>query len=112
MVVVEIELADAVAAVREELLEAAGQGVGAGVAFEVGPIELEFAVELRQDAKAKFGFKAWVVSGDVQAGVARGRTHRVTVTLTPKQPDGGDLLISGQVDRAAGPGSVGGHIGR
>ncbi|WP_141579360.1 trypco2 family protein [Actinomadura sp. WMMA1423] len=108
----EIELADAVAVVRAELLEAAARGAGEDVAFVVGPIEVEFAVELRTDAKAKFGFKAWVVSGGAEAGVARGRTHRVKVALTPKRADGGDLLIAGGVDRPAGPGPVEGHIGR
>ncbi|GAB3360276.1 trypco2 family protein [Amycolatopsis echigonensis] len=48
----EIELADAVASVRDELLEAASQSAGAGVEFVTGPAELEFAVELRRDAKA------------------------------------------------------------
>lgn len=108
----EIELADAVAAVRDELLEAAGRGVGAEVGFAVGPIVLEFAVELKVDAKAKFGFKAWVVSGDVESGVARGRTHKVSVTLTPKRPDGTDLLIAGDERRPTGPGPVEGHLGR
>ncbi|MEV0610963.1 trypco2 family protein [Polymorphospora rubra] len=108
----EIELADAVAAVREELLEAAGRGTGQEVGFVVGPIELEFTVELRADAKAKTGFKAWVLTADVEAGVARGRTHRVMVTLTPKAADGGDLLISAQPGDSFGPGDVSGHIGR
>jgi hypothetical protein len=53
--VVEIELADAVAAVRDELVEAAARGVGQAVSFTVGPIEMEFAVELRADARAKAG---------------------------------------------------------
>jgi len=108
----EIELADAVAVVREELLEAARRGVGQGIVFEVGPIEMEFAVELRVDATAKTGFKAWVMTADVEAGVARGRTHRVMVTLTPKRPDGGDVLISGEADQAPGPGDISGHVGR
>src|SRR6266508_2765905 len=76
-------------------------------------IEMEFAVELRADAKAKAGFKAWVLaSAEVEAGVSRGRTHRVMVTLTPKRPDGGDLLIAAEPDGPAGPGDVSGHVGR
>jgi hypothetical protein len=110
--VVEIELADAVAAVRDELVAAAARGVGQAIAFAVGPIEMEFAVELRADAHAKAGFKAWVVSGEVAAGVERGRTHRVVFTLTPKQPGGGDLLISGRPEQAYGPGDVSEHVGR
>lgn len=108
----EIELGDAVAAVREELVNAAARGIGQPVEFEVGPIELEFTVELRQDTKAKAGFKAWVVSGDVEGGLSQGRTHRVSITLTPIGPDGHRLLVAG--DSATrppdGPGDVSGTI--
>jgi hypothetical protein len=79
----EIELASAVAALRDELLEAAAVR-GHEIHFLVESIELEFSVELKKDAKAKSGFKAWVVSADAEVGVARGKTHRVKVALTPK----------------------------
>jgi hypothetical protein len=70
---VDIELADAVAVVRDELVEAAWRGRGQPVGFVVGPIEMEFTVELRADVKAKAGFKAWVLaSAEVEAGVSRG----------------------------------------
>ena len=107
----EIELADAVAALRDELVEAAARGAGAAVEFAVGPIELEFAVELKADAKAKFGFKAWVLSGDVEAGVARGHTQRVKFTVTPRKPGGGDLLVSGKAT-AEGTDGLSEHVGR
>jgi hypothetical protein len=110
--VVDIELADAVAAMREELLVAAQRGIGEDVTFTVGPIEMEFTVELRADAKAKAGFKAWVLDAEVETGVVRGRTHRVMLTLTPQVPDGGDLLIAGKPEGATGPGDVSGHVGR
>ncbi len=106
----EIELADAVAAVRDELIEAAARGAGAGVQFVVGPIELEFAVELKRDAKVKAGIKAWLVSADVEGGIAHGRTHKVKVTLTPKTAAGGDVLVAGAAGRAAGPGDVSDRI--
>ncbi|MQS08447.1 trypco2 family protein [Streptomyces alkaliphilus] len=106
----DIELADAVAAIRDELLTATARGAGQDVAFKVGPVELEFTVELRADAKVKSGFKAWVVSADAEAGVTRGRTHRVAVTLTPQRPDGGDLLIAGNANRSGGPGDLSGHV--
>lgn len=110
---VDIELADAVAVVREELVEAAWRGRGQPVGFVVGPIEMEFTVELRADVKAKAGFKAWVLaSAEVEAGVSRGRTHKVKVTVTPKGPDGGDLLIAAEVAESAGPGDRSGHLGR
>ena len=111
----DIELADAVASVREELLTAAARDSDPEIAFAVGPIELEFAVELRADARAKTGFKAWVLSTDIEAGGARARTHRVKVTLTPKRPDGTDLLIAAAPDASFGPGGGSGstgHLGR
>ncbi|GAA0622897.1 hypothetical protein GCM10010174_47390 [Kutzneria viridogrisea] len=107
----EIELADAVAAVRDELLEAAERGAGADIEFVVGTIKLEFDVELKVDAKAKTGFKAWVVTADAEAGVARTSKHRVSIELTPRLPSGGDLAVAGD-RRLDGPGDVSGHIGR
>ncbi|MGW5449078.1 trypco2 family protein [Streptomyces asiaticus] len=106
----DVELVNAVAAIRDELLKAAAHGAGPEVEFKVGPVELEFAVELRADAKVKAGFKAWVVSGDAEGGVARGRTHRVKFLLTPQRPGGGDLWVRGNADRAQGPGDVSGRI--
>ncbi|MFC9327374.1 trypco2 family protein [Kitasatospora sp. NPDC057015] len=105
----DIGLADAVAAVRDELLEAAARGVGEDVAFTVGPVEMEFEVELRADANAGGKFRVWAVSAEAGAGVSRGRTHRVSFTLTPRSKDGTDLLISGAADRPKGPGNVTGR---
>lgn len=108
----DIELADAVAVIRDELLEATNRASDSDVEFVVGPIELEFSVELKMDAKAKAGFKAWVVSADAEAGASRTRKHRVTVSLTPRRPGGGDLLVARDGDRVSGPGDVTGHVGR
>ncbi|MFE2722452.1 trypco2 family protein [Kitasatospora sp. NPDC059327] len=108
----DIELADAVAAVRDELLKASARAAGQDVVFEVGPVEMEFEVELRADAKAGGKFRVWAVSAEAEAGVSRGRTHRVSFTLTPKAPDGTGLLIRAGQDRPAALGPVEGHIGR
>ncbi|MCY0939219.1 MULTISPECIES: trypco2 family protein [unclassified Streptomyces] len=107
-----IELAKAVAAVRDELLEAAASGVGQDITFAVGPVEMEFEVELRSDAKATGGFRVWAVTADAEAGVSRGRTHRVSFTLTPKSADGTEMLIRGSADGPSGPGPLEGRIRR
>ncbi|MFF0415596.1 trypco2 family protein [Kitasatospora sp. NPDC004745] len=107
----DVPLADAVAAVRDELLEAAARaGDDPGVVFAVGQVEMEFEVELRADAKAKAGFKLWAVGAETEAGISRARTHRVSFTLTPKRPDGTDLLISSVQERPEGPGGTTGRI--
>lgn len=66
-------------------LEAARRSAGTTPTFAVGPIEMEFAVALKKDAKAK-------------AGVARSHTQKVKLTLTPTRPDGRELLISAEAD--------------
>ncbi|MEU9609011.1 trypco2 family protein [Streptomyces sp. NPDC048057] len=107
----DVPLVDAVAAVRDELIAAARVGGNhPDLTFAVGPVEMEFEVELRADARVKGGFKLWAVGAEVEAGVARGRTHRVSFTLTPRNARGGDLLVSGSPERPAGPGDVSGRI--
>ncbi|MGW4652390.1 trypco2 family protein [Kitasatospora sp. NPDC004289] len=102
---------DAVAAVRDELIAAAARGGNhPEVVFAVGPVEMEFEVELRADAKAKAGFKLWAVGAETEAGFSRGRTHRVSFTLMPRSAHGGDLLVSGSAERPDGPGDVSGRI--
>src|SRR5689334_11480469 len=108
----DVALVDAVASVRNELLEAAARSVGAGVEFVVGPVELEFTVELRQDMKIKSGFKAWVVSGEAEGGLTSSRTHKVKLTLTPRAPGNTDLLVAGESGRPANSADLSGHIGR
>ncbi|WP_406354852.1 hypothetical protein OHB56_20260 [Streptomyces sp. NBC_01635] len=107
----DIPLVKAVAAVRDELIAAAALGGDhPDVVFAVGPVEMEFEVEVRADAKAKAGFRLWAVGAETAAGISRGRTHRVSFTLTPRSTHGGDLLVSGDSDRPAGPGDTSGRI--
>ncbi|QKW23851.1 hypothetical protein HUT16_36350 [Kitasatospora sp. NA04385] len=105
----DIELAEAVAAVRNELLKAQRLGTGQELLFEVGPIEMAFEVELRADAKAGGKFKVWALSAEAAGSVSRGRTHRISFTLTPRQADRTDLLISGAGDGADEPEDLTGH---
>lgn len=90
----DLELAEAVEAIRNELLNAAARGAGNDVTFQVGPIQMEFTVELRRDVRARGGIKAYVLSGEVDAGRSRTRTHRVSFTLEPRRADGDPLLVA------------------
>ncbi|MEE1752914.1 trypco2 family protein [Streptomyces sp. SP18CS02] len=91
----DVKLGDAVEALRNDLMEAARRGEDQDITFDVGPIEMEFLVEIRQEARAKAGFRAWVVTADAEGVAARGRSHRVTVTLTPRR-GGGPVRISAE----------------
>ncbi|MFI9206147.1 trypco2 family protein [Streptomyces sp. NPDC053048] len=97
----DIELADAVRAIREGLVEAAEAGAGERLAFDVGEIALEFTVELRRDTTGKGGVKAWVVDAGAETSRGSTRTHRVAFTLTPRDRHTGDGWKVGN-DRPAG----------
>lgn len=97
----ELELHQAVGLIRNELVRAAAEGAGHELRFEVGPIGMEFAVELRKDVGAKGGFKAWVVSADVNAGLSRATTHKINLTLTPVYGDGRAVQVSEDVASGA-----------
>ncbi|WP_345010874.1 trypco2 family protein [Streptomyces shaanxiensis] len=85
-----IELADAVQAVRDELITAAGRSSGQDVTFEVGDIELEFSVELRKEVMGGVKVKAWVVEAGVDGSGGTTRTHRVAVTLRARDARTGE----------------------
>ncbi|MBX6386665.1 MAG: hypothetical protein IRZ07_27430 [Microbispora sp.] len=78
-----VGLAEAVKCVREELAEAMAAGEGERLQFDVGPVELEFAVELRRNAEANAKVKVWVVETGGSGTVSRGTTHRLKVVLNP-----------------------------
>ncbi|MDH6116773.1 trypco2 family protein [Kitasatospora sp. GAS204B] len=101
----DIELAEAIEAIRRQLVAAAERAAGERFQFEVGPVELEFSVELRRDVTAKGGVKAWVLHADAAAGAGRTRSHKITVSLTPRDsqsPDGHVLV--GNPDLGSGEG--------
>lgn len=81
----EIGIAEAVEHLRAELVAAAAGG-GSGPRFEVGPVELEFSVEMRKEGKA--GVKAWVVSAGAET--SKVSVHRVKLVLTPKDTTTGN----------------------
>lgn len=93
-------LADAVKGIRAELDAAMAEGVGHNVQFEVGPVELEFAVDIQKDAKADFGVRIWVVSLGASGGAGQGSTNRIRVVLNPKDERGKQLKISSDRDPA------------
>ncbi|MEV4435899.1 trypco2 family protein [Streptomyces sp. NPDC049555] len=80
----DIELEEAVRAIRAGLTSAAAAGADEDLAFDVGDIALEFTVELRRDAKAGGKVKAWVVESGADASRSSARTHKIAFTLTPK----------------------------
>jgi hypothetical protein len=89
-----VRLADAVRGIRSELDTAMSAGAGQEVQFEVGPIELEFVIDVLQEAKGGIGVGVWVLSVSGKGSASRQSTNRIKVVLNPKTSGGGQVQIS------------------
>ncbi|WP_239336703.1 trypco2 family protein [Frankia sp. CiP3] len=89
-----VELSDAIGAVRRELATARLAGAGEPVRFGLGPVELEFALEVTQNGQGEAGVRLGVVTLGGKGGRSSGTTHRLTVTLHPLDSAGGPLEVA------------------
>lgn len=80
-----VGLAEAVGALRAEL-EAAADAAGdhPRFRFEVEPVELEFALEVRRDGASEAGVRFGVVTLGGKGGVSAASTHRLKLVLKPQ----------------------------
>ncbi|WP_326760027.1 hypothetical protein OHB35_25600 [Streptomyces phaeochromogenes] len=96
-----IELKAAIETLHDQLARAADASSDREVRFEVGPIQMEFAFELRREAKGSGKLKAWVLEGGVDTSQATGRVHRVTFTLNARNAATGRPTLIGNSDRGS-----------
>lgn len=97
-----IGLAEAIRELRAELIAAQAESPGPdgdGVRFELGPVEMEFAITLSREGSGKAGVQIGVVTLGGGASLASESVHRVKFVLTPKDAHTGSALeISSQLD--------------
>jgi hypothetical protein len=79
----DVPLASAIEALRRELVAAVQEGRDQDVRFALGPIELEFQVEVAREAGGEAGVKFWVVSLGGKGSRTSGTTHTVRLSLNP-----------------------------
>ncbi|MCM3920147.1 hypothetical protein ND748_00355 [Frankia sp. AiPs1] len=86
----EVGLAEAIEALRRELATAKLAGAGEPIQFTLGPVDMEFGLEIRREGKGEAGVKFWVVSVGGGGSAGRTVTHRLQVRLQPHEivPDG------------------------
>jgi Trypsin-co-occurring domain 2 len=89
-----VGLAEAVRALREELTTAMKTAKDEVLRFELGPVEMEFLLEVKKDAGRQGGVRFYVVSLGGNASMSSGSTHRVKLSMTPKDALGQSPLIS------------------
>ncbi|MFA1550893.1 trypco2 family protein [Actinomadura chokoriensis] len=85
----QLGLAESIAALRAELLEALAAGEDAEFGFGVGQIQLEFHVGVTRQAGASGKAKFWVLEMGGDGSYRREEIQRVTVTLEPPLDDEG-----------------------
>jgi Trypsin-co-occurring domain 2 len=94
-----VGLAEAIKALRTELGQAMAEGSGQDIHFRLGPIEMEFQLEIENKFGGEAGIKFWVVTVGGSGSHTRGRTHRVALSLVPVGPDGKDLEVSARLKK-------------
>lgn len=78
-----IALADAVALVRQELLQAMAMPDAAGFRFPVGQITLSFQVGLTGSGTGSAGLQLWVFELGAEGTYAKETIQSVTIVLDP-----------------------------
>lgn len=95
-----VGLAEAIEALRSELTQAMIMGVGQGLRFTPGPVELTVEAAVTKNFGGKAGIKWWLVEAGTDASRQSVVTQSLKISLQPVVVDSHgkivDALISGQ----------------
>jgi hypothetical protein len=80
---IRIPLAEAVRALRRELVEAVRQAEGEEIKFALGPVELELQVEVSSNTEGEAGIAFWLVAIGGRASRTDTATHTIRLNLAP-----------------------------
>jgi Trypsin-co-occurring domain 2 len=94
----QIPLAQAIRALRAELVEAVRQGKDEEVKFALGPVELELQVQVSKEAGGEAGIAFWLVTIGGRGSRTSGTTHTVKLSLSPVDASGAGLIVSSGVE--------------
>src|SRR5512138_2702385 len=78
-----IELAQAIAELREQLATAMAAGVGKPVQFKVGAVDLEFQVEIGREGGGGGKIRFWIVEAGGDAKLAAKSAQTLKIRLDP-----------------------------
>jgi hypothetical protein len=98
-----VQLADAIRELRRELITAITGSEDEPIEFALGPVEVEFLIEIHRAAGAEARVQFWVSTGGT-GEVPSGSTHRVRLSLEPQHRSGAPLEVA---DRWGEPGGGG-----
>jgi hypothetical protein len=92
-----IGLREAIRSLRSELSSAMLEGAGDELRFRVGPVELEFLVEITREATGEGGVRFWVASLGAKGSTSNTASHRVKLVLSPVTREGKDFEVTDAV---------------
>jgi hypothetical protein len=89
----QIPLAQAIRALRREILAAIREGEDKDLRFGLGPIELELQLAISREAGGEAGIAFWVVTIGGKGSRTSATTHTVKLVLMPP----GDVQVASPV---------------
>jgi hypothetical protein len=87
-----VPLSAAIEQVRTELERSMDQGKDSKIAFRA-TAEIEFEAAFEMVAGVDGGVRVWVISAGARGEARRTTTHRIKLTLTAVNREGGDALV-------------------
>lgn len=101
-----VRLADAIEALRTELVQAMTTAPAEGVRFRPGPVELTVEAALTKNFGGEAGIKWWLIEAGGEASRESMVTQTLTITLEPvllnARGEAVDLIISDRDDSPTG----------
>jgi hypothetical protein len=96
------DLSETIAALRRELTMAMAEGSGEKIQFQLGPVELEIALDIKKSTSAGGGIKFWVASFEGKGQTTKETRHRIKLQLQPvsaNRPNPGPLTIASELSQ-------------
>ena len=91
-----ISVGEAIEALRQDLTDALQAGHEQKVRFRLGPVELEFEVDVERQGGASGGIKFWVVSAEAKGQLTNKTRHRIKLALQPIGSGDQDLTVASE----------------
>lgn len=88
------DLSAVIRELRAQLNQAMAEGQGDAIQFELGPVELEFAVDVRRGRDLESGLRIGVLSLGAKGSRSTATTNRMKLVLHPQDSAGDPARIA------------------
>lgn len=93
-----IELSEAIKQLREQLMVAMAEGADKVLHFRPNSVEVELALEMKQEGGVGAKIKFWVVELGADGKIGRTSTHKLKLNLTPVDAEGEPIRLISNTD--------------